>query len=227
MKRYYVSALAVLSLTSSLYASGINDYLGAVWATGASFCPAGSLAANGQTLNINDYEALYSLFGTTYGGDAQRTFALPNLNGRTPVGLTNGLSSSAPVVLGTQRGQVAVTLMPANLPTHTHAATFTPSGTNPIMVNIPASSNMTGNGNQPSPSKNYIAASTGGGAGANMWASVNTNPVNVAGVTASLGTDNGSVTVNPAGSSQPITTIPPSLGVTYCITVTGIYPPQN
>ena len=232
MKRYYISTLAAFALTSSLYASSPNDYIGAVWATGANYCPTYSLPADGRQLNIRDYEALYALIGTTYGGDAQTTFALPDLSGRTPIGMgtgkdNGGTNNLTPVTLGQKRGSALVTLTPSNLPPHTHTAVFTPTGTNSITVTVPASSNLTGNTNQPSATNNYLAASSNGSNGANMWASTNTNPINLAGVTTSLGTGAASVKVDPAGSSQPIiTTVPPLFGVTYCVTVTGIFPPQ-
>lgn len=226
MKRYYVSALAALVLTTSLYADSPEAYIGSIWASGLSYCPTNTLPANGKIVNINDYQPLFALIGTIYGGDGKTTFALPNLNGRTPVGLTNGLSSSSPVVLGTTRGQATLPLTAANLPPHTHSASFTPSGTNTITVNIPASSNLTGNTNQPSSTNNYIAASSNGPGGANMWANTMTTPVTIKGVTTSGGSGSGSVAISNTGNTAPIMTVPPELGVTYCITVTGLFPPQ-
>ncbi len=225
MKHYYVSALTALALTASLYASSSNDYIGAVWATGATYCPTNSLPADGRQLRISDYDALFSVIGTTYGGDGRINFALPDLNGRTPVGSgqSPGLSG---VVLGQKRGQAAVTLIASNLPAHTHAATFTPSGTNPITVNIPVSANTSGNLSSPDNTHNTLAGTLNGPTSALMWTDKMTSPINIKGVTASAGTSTASVTVNPTGSSQAINTVPPVLGVTYCVTVTGLYPPQ-
>lgn len=225
MKRYYISTLAAFALTSSLYAGSPNDYVGAVWAIGTNYCPTYSLPADGRLLSISNYEPLYALIGTTYGGDGRINFALPDLSGRTPVssGQSPGLSG---VVLGQKRGQTAVTLTAANLPAHTHAATFTPSGTNPITVNIPVSANTSGNLSSPDSTHNTLAGTPNGPTSASMWTSTMTSPINIAGVTASAGTGAASVTVNPTGSSQAINTVPPALGVKYCVTVTGLYPPQ-
>jgi microcystin-dependent protein len=78
-------------------------------AKGWAFC-------NGQLLPINQNQALFSLLGTTYGGDGRNTFALPNLQGRTPVHSGNGFS------VGQLGGEAAHTLSVAEVPTHTHAA---------------------------------------------------------------------------------------------------------
>jgi microcystin-dependent protein len=81
---------------------------------GGNFAPVGWLMCNGQLLPIANYDALYSLLGTTYGGDGQTTFALPDLRGRMPIhaGPSNQLGSGG--------GTETVTLVAANLPAHTH-----------------------------------------------------------------------------------------------------------
>lgn len=80
------------------------------------FPPKGWALCNGQFLPINQNQALFSLLGTTYGGNGQTTFALPDLRGRTPIHVGSGHS------LGEQAGQEAHTVTIAELPTHTHAA---------------------------------------------------------------------------------------------------------
>jgi microcystin-dependent protein len=79
-------------------------------AKGWAFC-------NGQTLPINQNQALFALLGTTYGGNGQTTFALPNLQGRTPVHMGNGFT------LGQQGGETAHTIIASEMPAHTHAPT--------------------------------------------------------------------------------------------------------
>ena len=78
------------------------------------FPPKGWAFCNGQLLPINQNQALFSLLGTTYGGDGRVTFALPNLQGRVPMHQGNGLS------LGQSAGETAHTLLAAELPAHTH-----------------------------------------------------------------------------------------------------------
>ena len=80
-----------------------------------NFPPKGWAFCNGQLLPINQNQALFSLLGTTYGGNGQTTFALPNLQGRVPVHTGNGHT------LGESAGQSAVTITQLQLPAHTHA----------------------------------------------------------------------------------------------------------
>src|SRR5262245_55571580 len=80
------------------------------------FAPKGWALCNGQLLPINQNQALFSLLGTTFGGDGRVNFALPNLQGRVPIHVGNGH------IVGEQGGVPAVTLSIAQLPTHTHVA---------------------------------------------------------------------------------------------------------
>jgi len=80
-----------------------------------NFAPKGWALCNGQFLPINQNQALFSLLGTTYGGNGQTTFALPNLRGRVPISMGNGHT------LGEAAGSTAVTVNIQQLPTHTHA----------------------------------------------------------------------------------------------------------
>lgn len=91
-----------------------TPYLGEVIAFGGNFAPRGYLKAEGQLLSIASNSALFALLGTSFGGDGRTTFALPDLRGRAPIG------TSAAVTVGTQSGAATRTLVPANLPPHTH-----------------------------------------------------------------------------------------------------------
>ena len=98
-----------------------NPYIGEIRMFGGNFAPAGWALCNGQLLAISENDALFNLIGTTYGGDGQTTFALPNLQGRLPIhnGTGPGLGS---YVIGEQGGVEEVTLTTNQLPVHTHAA---------------------------------------------------------------------------------------------------------
>ncbi len=97
----------------------MDQYIGQIQVFGFNFAPIQMAFCNGQILPISQNTALFSLLGTTFGGNGTSTFALPNLQGRTMVhpGQGSGLS---PIVWGEQGGQVTQTLTLANLPAHTH-----------------------------------------------------------------------------------------------------------
>ena len=100
-----------------------------------NFAPRGWLFCHGQLVSIAQNTALFSLVGTTYGGNGQTTFGIPDLRGRTPIGAGNGPALS-PRVLGEMSGVETVTLNSTQIPQHTHAlnasasapTTNTPSG---------------------------------------------------------------------------------------------------
>jgi len=96
-----------------------EPFLGEVRIFTYSFSPRGWAFCNGQILPIAQNTALFSLLGTTYGGNGQTTFALPNLQGRTPIGSGQGPGLSA-YDLGELGGVENVTLTPQELPPHTH-----------------------------------------------------------------------------------------------------------
>ncbi|MEO7308792.1 MAG: tail fiber protein [Chitinophagaceae bacterium] len=91
-------------------------FLGQLQIFSFNFAPKGWALCNGQLLPINQNQALFSLLGTMYGGDGRTNFALPNLQGRVPMHIGNGL------VQGQSGGQVAHTLGIAEMPSHSHQA---------------------------------------------------------------------------------------------------------
>jgi microcystin-dependent protein len=100
-----------------------EPFLGQIQAFGFNFAPRGWAFCNGQILPIAQNTALFSLLGTTYGGNGQTTFALPNLQSRVPVHFGQGPGLS-PYDLGEQAGSETVTLTTNQIPAHQHAVTF-------------------------------------------------------------------------------------------------------
>lgn len=94
----------------------METYLGSIFPFVGTYAPYGFMFCQGQLLSINEYQALFALLGTTYGGDGVSTFALPNLTGRTPIGI------SPQIPLGRTLGSNTVTPTVANLPPHSHTA---------------------------------------------------------------------------------------------------------
>lgn len=107
----------------------VTPFIGQIMIVPFNYAPKGWALCNGQTLPINQNQALFSILGTTYGGDGRTTFALPNLEGRVPLHFGSGF------VLGQKSGEDAHTLTVSELPGHTHgviASSNTADSTNPI-----------------------------------------------------------------------------------------------
>jgi len=96
-----------------------TPYVGEIRMVGFSFPPVGWALCNGALLAISEFDILFNLIGTTYGGDGQNTFAVPNLSGRVPIhmGTGNGLSTR---ILGELSGVETVTLTTNQMPQHSH-----------------------------------------------------------------------------------------------------------
>jgi len=175
-----------------------NPFLGEIRAFGFQYAPVGWLMCNGQLLAINQYAALFSLLGTTYGGNGVQTFALPDLRGRVAVhvGGTGGY------VQGTSTGQENVSLNTAQLPMHPH--------------NINAAISTTANrASSPGPTVILGSGSTsvGGNTAASIYAGGASN-VQLA-----------PLAVN--GGGQPHENRMPSLVMNYCIAMSGIFPTRG
>ncbi len=99
-------------------------YVGEIRMFAGNFPPAGWMFCEGQLLPISEYETLFVLIGTTYGGDGQSTFALPDLRGRLPLHQGQGAGS---YVIGQNGGVESVTLTVNQLPAHSHVAMSSPS----------------------------------------------------------------------------------------------------
>jgi microcystin-dependent protein len=95
-----------------------QPYVGEVRMVGFQFAPVGWQYCDGSLLSISEYEALFTLIGTTYGGDGQTTFAVPDLRGRSPIHY--GTSSQGSYILGTRGGVETVTLSLNQIPLHAH-----------------------------------------------------------------------------------------------------------
>jgi microcystin-dependent protein len=111
-----------------------QPYVGEIRMFAGNFAPAGWMFCEGQLLPISEYETLFNLIGTTYGGDGQSTFALPDLRGRVPLHFGNGFT------LAETGGVETVTLTVSQIPAHSHpflASTNNATTTN-AAANVPA-----------------------------------------------------------------------------------------
>lgn len=158
----------------------------------------------GQILSIASNTALFSLLGTTYGGNGQTTFALPDLRGRSPFGTGQGPGLPS-INLGEVAGANQVTLLTANLPAHNH--TVSP-------VNLTVGGKAERAGTTDSPVGNFHSILGGN----NAYSS--TSDGNMAPI-------NGNSVLGATGGSQPTSTRSPYLGINFIICLQGIFPSRN
>lgn len=228
-------------------------FLGTVVAVAFPFAPRGFMTCSGQLLSISQNSALFALLGTTYGGDGQTTFALPDLRGRVAVGPSAGASGRIDAVVGTVggapnasatlsgQGTAAVTLTVANLPAHNHAATFTAGGGGSASVTLKASTDVATT-SQPTANSFLATGKTGGINQPLMYrpdAGAGTVALNPASATVGGDFAGGSVAVANTGSGTTlqapvnisvngqVPTTPPFIGLNYIICVEGIFPSRD
>jgi microcystin-dependent protein len=181
----------------------MDAFIGSIMMFAGNFAPRGWALCEGQLLSISQNTALFSLLGTTYGGNGQTTFALPDLRGRVPVqaGQGPGLSN---VDLGESAGVETVTLTQQTMPAHTHTA----------VVSVHAN---TSNQETDTPTNNYLGGSSGRGTTVYTATAPDTT-LNAGAVTAQVGS---------TGGNQPFPIRQPYLGINFIICMEGIYPSRN
>jgi microcystin-dependent protein len=116
--------LAAAPLAPNAAKAGAEPFIGEIMMVAYTFCPRGWAEANGQLLPIAQWSALFSLYGTTYGGDGRTTFGLPDLRGRAPVNVGQGPGLSNRT-LGEKGGSETNTLTVNQLPPHSHSLSAT------------------------------------------------------------------------------------------------------
>jgi microcystin-dependent protein len=168
-----------------------------------NFAPRSWAFCQGQILSIAQNTALFSLLGTTFGGNGQTTFALPDFRGRVAVGTGQGPGLPA-VNLGEMSGTPTTTLISTNMPAHTH----TLSGAVSMQAN-----NDTAGLTDDATNKRL-------GASGNIFTAANGDLVNMAPLASTLA-------VGVAGGSQPFNNMQPYLGMNHIICLEGIYPSRN
>ena len=178
-----------------------EPFIGEIKIFGFNFAPQNYQLCNGQIVSISQNTALFSLLGTTYGGNGQTTFALPDLRGRMPIGQGPG-TGLHDYMMGEVSGTTNTTLTTANLPAHTHPGTG-------LTINIPIS---TGGPDTASPEGAFLADT-----GVEIFSSLSTAGKNYGASTVSGNT-------GIAGSSMPVSIMNPYLVINYSIATQGIFP---
>ena len=180
-----------------------QSYVGEIRLFAGNFPPNGWMYCDGQLLSISEYDTLFQLIGTTYGGDGQSTFALPDLRSRVPVGQGGSLLNNLQV--GGITGQEQFTLNSSSLPAHTHNAQ--------IMVSDQRAT-------QAVPTTSSSISTTGIVSGRSFRPNASYNNL-----LPDVLID--SFTTGSAGGNQPVNLIKPFQAINYIISMYGIYPTQN
>lgn len=181
--------------------SGTEPYLGEISVFAGNFAPRGWAFCSGQILPIAQNTALFSLLGTTYGGNGQTTFALPDFQGRVPLGMGQGPGLS-PYVLGEQSGSENVTLLSTEMPQHSHTV---------LAVTVNAATNTASGGQLAKGFKGSLASSSIAKYYSAAAPNAAMSPFALA----------------QAGGSQPHSNLMPTLALSFIIATQGIFPPRS
>jgi microcystin-dependent protein len=177
-----------------------NPFVGEIRCFGFNFAPIGWALCNGQLLAISQNAALFSLLGTSFGGNGTTNFALPNLQGNVPMNQGTGPGGFS-TVLGEVQGSSTVTLTSSQIPQHNHA----------IISQVVAPGGAAEHAATPA-----IGASIG--------------PSNPDGLYNTLPTINATLspsTIGATGGSQPHDNMQPYLVLNFCIALQGVFPARN
>ena len=196
----------------------MDAYIALIAIFAGGFNPKNWALCQGQLISISTNQALFAVLGTTYGGNGQNTFALPDLRGRVPVGVGQGPGLQQ-YYLGQMGGTETHTMLINEMPAHNHTAVLTsvtvspsastaPGTTNiPDATMVPAKLPSIGSGPTAQPIKGYAVAD---------------NTTTLAPSTAS-----GNVTIGISGGQQPFSIQSPYLALNYIICLYGIFPSRN
>lgn len=206
----------------------MDPFIGEIRIFAGNFAPQGWFLCQGQLLPISQYQALFAIIGTFYGGNGTNNFQLPNLQGRMPVGWGQG--QGLPLYnIGQAGGSPVVTLTQAEMPAHTHVATFTPTGGGSPTVTVNGSS---ATGGTSTPGGNYLAGLASGSSGRGNGELYVANPAQntlgaIAGASISGVITGGSVTNASTGGNSPVNIEPPYVAISYIIAYNGIFPSRS
>ena len=194
-----VAASAITMSAKPAHAQS-EPFIGQLMLFGGNFCPRGWANADGQLLAISSNTALFSLYGTTYGGDGRTTFALPDLRGRSAVHVGNGPGLPS-VSQGQRGGSTSFSIATNNMPSHSHTATAIANG-------VEAAANQT------DPAGHALAETA---------AAIYSNAT----PSSALNSSTVTVTIANTGGGQGINQRSPFLVLRWCVALVGIFPSRN
>lgn len=182
-----------------------QPFVGEIRCFGFSFAPFDWAFCNGQPVPIANFNALFAIIGTIYGGDGQTTFNLPNLQGQVPMhwgNPTSGPANGFNTTIGQVQGTTSITLTTAQTPQHNHTITFVDVGAGGVVEKTPTPN-------------------------ANAWVDAS-NPQQIyPDATAAINAAFAPNTISTVGGSQPHDNMQPYLCLNFCISLNGIFPSRN
>jgi len=180
----------------------MEPFMGQITIFGGSFAPRGWALCQGQLLAISQYSALFSLLGTTYGGDGRTTFGLPDLRSRCAIGMGQG-PGLTPRTQGERIGQETVILTQNELPSHSHqliGSNADGTTADPTNATLAKNNVVVERGSPAIPVNGYSSAAANVGMGAS---------------------------IGNTGANQSHNNMQPSIALNYIIALVGLYPSRN
>lgn len=184
----------------------MEDFIGTIKLFGGNFAPRGWAMCNGQLLPISQNSALYAILGTIYGGDGVNTFGLPNLQGRIPLGMGQGQSSTK-YTQGQTGGTEQTSLTIDQMPAHNHVAVLQASSANSTLTAPAAGSSL---------------STPGGYVGRTFTATYGYNTS-----TPDVALNSTTVTNALTGKNAPIPNLQPYMAMNYIICLSGVFPSRD
>ncbi|MDY7562739.1 tail fiber protein [Pseudomonas sp. 10B1] len=196
----------------------MDVFIGNIQMFGFNFAPRGWALCDGSLLQVQQFQALFTLLGTTYGGNGSVNFSLPDLRSRLPIGQGAG-PNLTPRTVGDHSGTESVVATLDNLPTHSHGTTALHAVTAVKLANAPSNPATV-----PTATNSYLGASISGGpTSAAIYSDQQGNaPVTLSGVTTGI-----TGITDPAGKGLPMATMNPFLAVNFSIALEGLFPTRN
>ncbi len=194
----------------------MEGYIAEIRMFAGNFAPRDWAFCWGQIIEITQNTSLFSLLGTTYGGDGRTTFALPDFRARTPAGTGRPVDLPYQVPAGIRIGQSSTTLTVTQLPPHDHTAAI---GNATATISVHGYDKTLGTGaDSPSPEGNVLSDG-----GTNLYSTQAPN-VNMNADSASFSNFQAQVAIGNTGGGHPIPTVSPAYGMNFIICTSGLYP---
>lgn len=198
-----------------------GKYIGEIVLFAGTYTPEGFVDCDGRMLSIQEHQALYSVIGTTYGGDGTRNFAVPDLRGRVPVGIGSGPGLS-PVNLGNNGGAEGVVINMNQLPAHQHPLKVVGK----VSLAVSKEAGDTNDPTQGNPAAVAVDVADPGGGGS-LPSTIMAYKKGPSPDKREVALESTGANTEPVGGGKPVSIRNPYLGVRYCIVVNGEYPPRQ